>query len=392
MASVLRRVGISAGILGAIALVFLAGAVTSAFAIRSSVQRYWTVMTEPRTPNAVNFAGYVTIGGVQQWITIRGKDRNNPVLLHLHGGPGTAVSDISYTVFSALEDAFVLVQWDQRGAGRSNVEPDKLLPTMTYDRLVEDGSEVLAYLQKRFGRQKILVFGQSWGTVLGLGLAKRHPEQIAAYLAVGQFNNLSAMAVTTVAESRKEADRRGETLMVAQLNRVGPMPATIYDQHGISNGALSNWIDSIQTSGAKLGQHWYKRTEDDMNAFFTAAALMSPSVTNAEVFRVLFGKAPDGRPVAQLTAGLAAWDGVTISGGQLAVPYILMMGKHDNQTPLADAKLLYHAIEAPFKHYVELPYAAHYVWPEQPGLAFYELTKELIPFALPAAGPGWVAP
>jgi hypothetical protein len=61
---------------------------------------------------------FVKIGGIYQWVTIRGQDRENPVMLIMHGGPGVATSPLAlYTL--GWERDFTLVQWDQRGAGKT---------------------------------------------------------------------------------------------------------------------------------------------------------------------------------------------------------------------------------------------------------------------------------
>jgi pimeloyl-ACP methyl ester carboxylesterase len=392
MQSLKKKIFIGVGALAVLVGTFTGGALYSALSIRASIQDYWRATNDPRTPNGINFAGYVTIGGVKQWITIRGKDKNNPVLLHLHGGPGTAISDVSYIFMAPLEDSFTVVQWDQRGAGRSNLDPEALIPTMTFDRQVDDASEVLGYLQKRFGREKILVFGQSWGAFIGLALAKKHPEQIAAYMAVGQFNNLRNNGTEATALGLTTAKQRGDKAAIASLAKVPPYPTELRAKNGLSNGAQAKWIASFQEPGANLGLNWYNRTRDEIDTLFTSAALMSPTVTNQQIWNVMFGKAEDYRPLDQLDKAIAEFDGVTIAGGKLDIPYMLIQGKYDGQTPHNDAMLLYNSIKAPYKSFHELPYAAHYVWPEQQGLAFYLLTRELMPFAKPAAGPAWEAP
>lgn len=70
-------------------------------------------------PNAIEEAGFVRIGGIDQWISIRGEDRRNPVLAVLYGGPGAAFQIIGYDVMRDWEADFTVVQWDQRGAGRA---------------------------------------------------------------------------------------------------------------------------------------------------------------------------------------------------------------------------------------------------------------------------------
>lgn len=80
------------------------------------------------TPNGIDEANYVKIGGLEQWITIRGEDRKNPVLLLLHGGPGDATNPWGYAGFRNWLKYFTVVQWDQRGAGRTSDETERRSP------------------------------------------------------------------------------------------------------------------------------------------------------------------------------------------------------------------------------------------------------------------------
>jgi hypothetical protein len=120
-----------------------------------------------RTRNAQQFAlntakgideeSYVSIGGIEQWVSIRGQDRANPVLLFLHGGPGNVTSHWTFAVFAAWEAHFTVVQWDQRGAGRTLRKSGRAVaPTMTLERMTQDGVELAEYLRKRLGKEKML--------------------------------------------------------------------------------------------------------------------------------------------------------------------------------------------------------------------------------------------
>jgi len=124
------------------------------------------------------------IGGMTQWLLIRGADRRAPILLWLHGGPGSAQMPIR-SVTEALERHFVVVHWDQRGAGKSN-PPDFDPATMTLERFLADAREVTELLRARLGEQPLIVLGHSWGTMLGARLVARWPEEYAGYIAVGQ--------------------------------------------------------------------------------------------------------------------------------------------------------------------------------------------------------------
>src|SRR5262249_3562548 len=105
----------------------------------------------------IDEASFISIGGIQQWVTVRGQDRNNPVLLFLHGGPGDVTNPWSFVVFASWEKHFTVVQWDERGAGRTfRKNGPGIGPTMTVDRMVQDGIELSEYLRKHLAKEKII--------------------------------------------------------------------------------------------------------------------------------------------------------------------------------------------------------------------------------------------
>lgn len=109
------------------------------------------------TPNGIDESRYVEVGGIQQWITIRGEDKDNPVLLFLHGGPGDAINPWGYAGFRLWVKHFTVVQWDQRGAGRTfGKNPDAPLPAMTLARMTQDGIELADVLRKQLRKNKIV--------------------------------------------------------------------------------------------------------------------------------------------------------------------------------------------------------------------------------------------
>ncbi|HEY6455626.1 MAG TPA: alpha/beta fold hydrolase [Steroidobacteraceae bacterium] len=151
------------------------------------------------TLNGIAERGFVRIGGIRQWVTIRGDDRRNPAVLILHGGPGDAYSQLAY-FYHDWERAFTVVQWDQRGAGRTYRLYGMATPDMTLDQLLEDGAEVADYARRRLNRPKIILLGHSWGSALGA---------------------LSA-SYYTYTLTRLTADH--ETAASAELKRLGPPP------------------------------------------------------------------------------------------------------------------------------------------------------------------------
>ena len=139
-----------------------------------------TIIREARAipqPRGVEELREVEIGGIKQWSSIRGRDRRNPILLFIHGGPASTEMPVSWLYQSPWEDYFTVVQWDQRGAGKTAAANDPALvtPTITIEQMTADGEELVALLRETFSKDKIFVLGHSWGTVIGLGIAQRHP-------------------------------------------------------------------------------------------------------------------------------------------------------------------------------------------------------------------------
>ena len=137
------------------------------------------------TPDAISELMPIEIGGMEQWILIRVEVRSNPILLWLHGGPGSAQMPVHYAFNKDLEKEFVVVHWDQRGAGKSNHNGFSE-ESMTLDRFIEDAHELTQYLKEHFEREKIYLLGHSWGTQLGILTVQRYPDDYQAYISVSQ--------------------------------------------------------------------------------------------------------------------------------------------------------------------------------------------------------------
>lgn len=165
----------------------------------------------------------IELGGMEQWILIRGKDVSNPVLLWLHGGPGAAQMPVARYFNGALEDHFTVVQWDQRGAGKSN-PTDFDESSMTFQQFLDDAHDLTLYLKARFGQDKIYLVGHSWGSQMGIQLAQAYPQDYYAYVGVSQVVNSALaeeMGYAWLAE-RIEAD--GSENRLRELEALGTSP------------------------------------------------------------------------------------------------------------------------------------------------------------------------
>jgi pimeloyl-ACP methyl ester carboxylesterase len=141
------------------------------------------------TPRDVDESQFVRIGGIDQFISIRGQDLSNPVLMFLHGGPANAQSPFLQE-FAPWEKDFTVVNWDQRGSGKTYgkngpATPGMETPAATLDRLTADAIEVAEYASQRLGKRKVILVGHSWGAILGLNVVKRRPDLFYAFVATG---------------------------------------------------------------------------------------------------------------------------------------------------------------------------------------------------------------
>ncbi len=183
------------------------------------------------SPRGINILERVRIGGIDQWIEVRGQDVNNPILLFVHGGPGIPFMPFAGEFQGPWEKYFTVVQWDQRGAGKTYASnnTELQLRTMTVPRMEEDTLEVANYLRSRFHRQKIFVLGHSWGSILGLWLAHEHPEAVYAYVGVGQAINMRENERVAYEDTLQRARQKNNQEAIQQLKDLAPYPPATPD-------------------------------------------------------------------------------------------------------------------------------------------------------------------
>lgn len=160
------------------------------FCVRKYIQIRTIKNRNKRLQDGINILESIRIGGIEQWISVRGEHKENPILLVLHGGPFFSMMPFSY-IFEPLESKFTIVQWDQRGTGKTTRSNNHLSDAITLNQMQTDAVELVNYLRYRFKMEKVFVLGHSWGSVLGLNLAHDYPELIYAYIGTGQLINMT---------------------------------------------------------------------------------------------------------------------------------------------------------------------------------------------------------
>jgi proline iminopeptidase len=321
------------------------------------------------TRDGISEQGLIPIGGIPQWVSVRGRHASNPVLLFLHGGPGFTTSPVSYYYMRDWEEYFTIVQWDQRGAGKTFAasDPEKIKTTMTVDRMVADAEELVAYLRQKYGKDRIVLMAHSFGTILGVKLAQRHPEWFFAYVGMGQFTDAQRSEAegyaATLAAAR--ADRNDKA--VSALLAIAPFPDPEQPERNFKNlGTERQWL---ATYG---GYYWPSGFGHN-----AAIAQFSPDYSQAEL---------KIRDEAQgFSAGLM-WEelgGVNLmSATRFKVPVIIFQGRHDRGTSAALAEKWFAKIKAPTKRLVWFEDSAHMVYEEEPGKTLLSLALHVVPLTV----------
>jgi pimeloyl-ACP methyl ester carboxylesterase len=215
---------------------------------------------------------FIAVGGVEQFVQIRGEDRNNPVLLFLHGA---GMSMIPFTpLFRSWEKFFTVVQWDRRGIGRT-LGRNGLdgSDSWTFEDLVRDGVEVAEFILNHLQKSKLVLVGHSQGSIIGLAMANRHPGFFFAYVGTAQIADMVQNELTSYAMAVERANSSGNGKALSALRKIGAPPY----------GNSHQWF---------VKQQWSFATDPELQAWQKTAprlAFVAPNFSIRDL--VLFQKA-----------------------------------------------------------------------------------------------------
>src|SRR5579862_354694 len=328
------------------------------------------------TPNGVERLEKVRIGGIDQWVSIRGADRRNPVLMYIHGGPGYVSIPMSWWFTRGLEEYFTVVQWDQRAAGKTYLlsDPAKIAPTLTPERMIADAEEMAAWARKEFGKDKIFVLGHSFGSFLGLQLAVRHPEWLYSYIGVCQLIDGPESERRGWQFAMDEAHRTGNAEAVHELEAIAP-----YGASGRTIPIKDIYVERKWVSyyGGVMAYRHDNSADGDL-------AQLSPDYGDQEINHIW-----DGNKFATpyLLPEVIALD--LTKTNELAVPLILFEGRHDRTVNSDVAAAWFDKVKTPKKHLVWFEHSGHMPMTEERGKFLLSLVRYARPIAEKA---GDVAP
>jgi pimeloyl-ACP methyl ester carboxylesterase len=278
------------------------------------------------TPNGIDDATYVQIGDIEQWITIRGEDRKNPVLLLLHGGPGDATNPWGYAGFRNWLKYFTVVQWDQRGAGRTFGRNGAAnASTITVEQMVQDGIELAELLSKRLQKEKIVLVGHSWGSTLGVLMVKARPELFYAFVGTGHVADPTRNYVVAYTALVEKASRENNARAIQELREVGPPPY----KSGKGFATQRKWANLFEGADVFL-------------ASAVGFALTAPGYSLGDINDWFEGQ---NVSAAQLVPQTSALD-PKLLGGEFALPVFVIQGAEDFSTPTSLAKTYLNSLRA----------------------------------------------
>jgi len=312
------------------------------------------------------------IGGAEQWVLQRSEDVRAPLLLFLHGGPGTSQLTANRRNTRALEKDFVVVNWDQRGAGKS-YRAIREVGRMNVEQFVQDTRELTNHLLAKFGQKRLVLVGHSWGSVIGALAASRYPDLYACYVGIGQIAIMKegerASWQWTLDRAREARDRPA----IRALEEMGPPPysgdwqaSTLTQRrllarfggevHGSRTGAM----------GSVLGGLLFSREyglADRLNYFrgiFGSMRLLWPELMTVDLFR---------------------------SAPRFEIPVLFMLGRHDRECPAEIAARYFDALAAPSKELVWFERSGHLPNAEERDAFNRALLDKVLPLARSTARP-----
>ncbi len=292
----------------------------------------------------------VRLGGVEQWILLRGERVENPVVLFLHGGPGTSQLTMNRRNTRELEKHFVVVNWDQRGAGKS-FDAGRDAGAMTVEQIVADAVELTRHLLQRFGQERLVLVGHSFGTIVGILAVARHPELFHGYVGIGQTVNMRASEPASYQWTLEQARARGARRAVRTLERMGPPPyAGDYRRKTVTQRSLLARFGG-EVHGSRSGAL----------GMVLRALLVSREYTlrdRVNVFRGIF------RSMELLWPQLMTLDLAALVP-EVKVPVFFAEGRFDHESPSEFAARYFEILRAPRKELVWFERSAHMVNAEQ---------------------------
>lgn len=294
---------------------------------------------------SIDIKKLVSINGIDQKIHIVSTDMNNPVVLCIHGGPGVVNRHNVVKCLSGVLEKLTIVGWDQRGTGGSYkgvTEKD-----MTVQAIVDDAKKMVEYICEKFNKEKIYIYGHSWGSCVGTLLAYKHPEKIEAYFGVGQLVNGMKNEELSYDYTLKKAKEEGDVKSLAILEEIGKPIKGLYKNNFLKSLVAQRRILAKYGTPNMEGSSMWKSTIKPI--------LFSGEYTLMDIYGVIRGYEFTLKSMWPQVVKLD----FAKNCKKFSIPMFYFIGVHDNTTPKILTKKYYNIVEAPIKDLVWFEHSAH---------------------------------
>jgi pimeloyl-ACP methyl ester carboxylesterase len=312
----------------------------------------------------VDQTSFVSIGGIDQWISIKGENRDNPVLLVVHGGPGESQWPVA-DKYVPWEKAFTVVLWDQRGAGHTYGRYGAKVPNFTLARIARDGIEVAEYLCRTLEKKKIVVLGHSWGTIVATEMVQLRPELFAAYVGTGQVASWNATMNMQFDLALARARNDGDAAAIKQLETTGrPDPGDAEQAFSVNIWPAmaptdKTWIQALRAQAPELKAKYPQDFQNFEDGFKFSAMHALPYQMKVDLPR---------------------------TASKFDTAFFVIQGQHDVITPTKAAVAYFHEVTAPKKKLILIPDAGHFALMTATDAFLSALIDDIRPVAIERGG------
>jgi pimeloyl-ACP methyl ester carboxylesterase len=319
-----------------------------------------------QSPNGIQEGMYVKIGGIDQWIQIRGEDRSNPVILFVHGGPGGSTIPIS-SAWQPWEKYFTVVQWDQRGAGRTfRMTGESVAASMTLAQMTLDGIELAEFVRAHLQKERIVLLGHSWGSFLGIHIVKKRPELFHAYVGTGQVvgrQTFEKQFDLTVARLKTLAQAANNTEALTELASISASPGYSMTRPDI----VDKWTKVLSLP-----------PNDAFQLVSPVPPLFMPDFSLLDWYYWRKGMSFSGAHLDGKNSPMLRTD-LSSLGSDFSIPMFFFEGTDDIVTPIEPARAYFDQIKAPQKEFVVFEGGDHFIPFDRPDEFLAQLMRHIRP-------------
>lgn len=314
-----------------------------------------------RLNNSIYFYEYVTINGISQYLLHSGTTTENPVLLFLHGGPGDCESLFAHSMGDKWENLFTVVHWDQRGAGKTLTKNPNRNTYPTMNILLNDLYEIINYLKLKYNKDKIILLGHSFGTILGTEFIRQFPKDIEYYIGVGQVIDIMENEKVGYTKLKETLIRNNCKRDLKTLEDIGDYPEGNFQYEMLKKIRTVRYLQ--QKHKLAGGSYW----------LLIKMVFKSPIFKFSDILSLV-----NSLKVNQQVLNDIATYTLNNTSTSYKVPIFYILGEEDWQTPYTIAQTYFKKIHCPCKKLYLIPKAGHLTMIDQKVLfeeALFDITK-----------------